>query len=268
MASPRRRHRLRRFVLASGALFWACAGRETEPSAPPAVSANAREDLAKLSRLRVFFGHQSVGENIVHGLQSAAESAGVSELVVLPWSGTATAPGFYHAPIGQNRDPASKLRAFEAVLDSPGAASLDVALMKLCYVDIDRTVDPDRVLSDYLDTVRRIRAKHPRLRLVHVTTPLMVPEGYSKLKTTVKSLFGVENDNLRRNRYNRRLQEALAGEPIFDLAAAEAQRQDGSRVEDDGMLGLAAEYTTDGGHLNALGQRKLALALARALGSP
>lgn len=75
--------------------------------------------------------------------------------------------------------------------------------------------------------------------------------------------------NLKRSAYNEKLRAAYAGEPIFDLAAAESTRPDGSReiFRYQGQEGYALfpAYTTDGGHLSPLGKRVAARALIRVL---
>ena len=67
-----------------------------------------------------------------------------------------------------------------------------------------------------------------------------------------------------------RIRETFAGrEPLFDLAAVESTRPDGSRVffERAGtpVYYLAPEYTNDGGHLIGAGRRSAAEALLATL---
>jgi lysophospholipase L1-like esterase len=61
-------------------------------------------------------------------------------------------------------------------------------------------------------------------------------------------------DNARRELFNDRLRAEYGGrEPVFDLAAIESGGV--------GPRSLRADYTEDGGHLNALGRRDVATAL-------
>lgn len=269
MARPRRnRHRLERLVLASSALLFACGGKEV---AEAPLDSSAAEDLRKLARLRVYFGHQSVGENIVAGLEDLKRKTGVSELAVtrLEPGAVPAGPAFLHSAVGQNRAPDSKFDAFMALMDGPLAGKVDVALVKLCYVDIDRDTDVDAVFARYAALVDAMKAKHPEVKLVHVTAPLMVKEGYGRFKYLIKSALGMENDNVRRNIFSQRLREKYAGELIFDLERIESTYPDGSRESFDSgrHFGLVHGYTTDGGHLSEIGQRRVARELARLLAS-
>ena len=66
---------------------------------------------------------------------------------------------------------------------------------------------------------------------MHVTAPLM--ERPSGVKVQLNRLLGrlIWGDaaNLKRSTFNEKLRAAYAGEPIFDLAAVESTRPDGSR---------------------------------------
>jgi len=79
------------------------------------------------------------------------------------------------------------------------------------------------------------------------------------------------------NRFNDMLiAEYSSRAPVFDLARAESTYPDGRscfvRQGSKTVYALAPEYTTDGGHLNALGRKWAARAfvafLAEALGGP
>lgn len=266
MARPRRRHRLERLVLASSALLFACASKEVS-EAP--LDSSAADELRKLARLRVYFGHQSVGENIVLGLEDLKQRAGVSalEIVRLDPGVPPRGPAFMHSAVGQNHAPGSKFDAFLALMDGPLAGKVDVALVKLCYVDIDKETDVDAVFARYVALVEAMKSRHPEVRLVHVTAPLMVKEGYGRFKYLIKSALGMENDNVRRNRFSQLLRDKYAGELVFDLERIESTYPDGSRESFDSgrHFGLVHGYTTDGGHLSEIGRRRVARELLRLL---
>ncbi len=223
-------------------------------------------DLRVLAQARVLLGHQSVGRNILAGVQSLAQQAGVSVRIEEIGATADIQPGLFHSAIGRNGDPAGKCEAFAALLDRPERPQYDVAMMKFCYVDFERgtTADVEQMLERYTRMVQRLREQRPDIRLVHVTVPLRSdPPGW---KTTVKRLLGRATDedgaNVLRNEFNAGLRQRFAGEAIFDLAAAESTLPDGSRSSftQDGrtMYTLARRYTTDGGHLNEEGQRWVA----------
>src|SRR4051794_18630217 len=108
-----------------------------------------KADLAQASGLRVFFGHQSVGANLVEGLEDLRAFAGDTALRLIhdPVDRPAASlpPAFFaEAKLGKNGDPAGKLEAFRSVVDAGLPGGLDVALIKICYVDLARVneVDP------------------------------------------------------------------------------------------------------------------------------
>jgi len=231
-------------------------------------------DLQALAQARVLLGHQSVGRNILAGVQSLAQQAGVSVRIVEVGSGAAdTQPGLFHSAIGRNGDPDGKCEAFAALLDRPERPQYDVALMKFCYVDFEgaSATDVEKMLDRYARMVQQLREHRPDVQLVHATVPLRAdPPGW---KTTVKRLIGRATDedgaNVLRNQFNTGLRQRFAREAIFDLAAAESTLPDGSRSSftQDGrtIYTLEPRYTTDGGHLNEEGQRWVAAQFLRAV---
>jgi lysophospholipase L1-like esterase len=75
--------------------------------------------------------------------------------------------------------------------------------------------------------------------------------------------------NIARHRFNDWLRQGWTISPLFDLAASEATRPDGSRetftYRGATAENLVAAYTDDGGHLNADGRRAVAAAFLRTL---
>lgn len=231
----------------------------------------------RLATLKVFFGHQSVGRNIVAGIDEIVrdERPRVAPTVLAAASPRDVAgPALVHGEIGRNGDPRSKTAAFLAALDGVSAdRQPDVAMYKFCYVDVDDTTDVDALFADYRAGVAAVRARHPSIRLVHVTIPLTAVSQPNAVKAAVKRLLGRSPSSelereARRNRFNALLRSAYgATEPVFDLARVESTHGDGSRSfflrGRDTVYTLASEYTEDGGHLNALGRRRAAGDLLR-----
>ncbi len=228
------------------------------------------DQLTAVSRLSVFFGHQSVGENLVEGLERLAAREGVK----LGLGAGPAAPGsFAHAHIGANGDPELKMRAFAQSFEGGPGAGAQVAMMKLCYVDFDAPVDPAKLFARYQETIAGLRARHPATTFVHVTTPLTaVQTGWKPLVKKALGKEGPEARNARREQYNALMRGAYQGkEPLFDLAAVESTRPDGTR-ELASFAGkqvpmLVPGYTGDGGHLNPAGQERAAGELAALLAS-
>jgi len=103
------------------------------PVAAFAPDPDLKADLAKAAGLRVFFGHQSVGGNIVDGLQELRALAGDTALHVIHDPAAAALPPafFAEAKVGKNGDPLGKLAAFKRVVDSTSPGRLDLALVKI-----------------------------------------------------------------------------------------------------------------------------------------
>lgn len=215
------------------------------------ADARLRAELARVAQQRVFFGHQSVGGNVLDGLRQLAAQAGVELRIA-------------DKLIGENRYPLRKLEDFErAVAAQP--AGLQVALMKFCYLDIDARTDVKALFSSYRASVERLKAKYPGTTFVHVTAPLTEVQGGPK--GFIKRLLGRAPygllENQRREEYNALLRQAYAGrEPLLDLARIESTRPDGKAASADwqgrAVPRLAEALTDDGHHLNAEGRQRAA----------
>lgn len=238
------------------------------------------DSLSRLSQETIYFGHQSVGYNILKGIRDILEEYPQRTLNIVETRKPATskAPFFAHSTIGRNEQPISKLDDFSDILRQHGPAKVDVAFMKFCFVDFTDRTDVQDLFRRYNDTFMGLKDSFPGTTFVHVTVPLTgSPSGLKwVMRNAVKRLIGRtvrsykddrpinEFNNLIRNRY-------LGKEPVFDLAALESTHADGTRVmiQDAGLAvySLAPEYTSDGGHLNETGRRIVALELLRFLGS-
>ena len=215
-----------------------------------AADAALRADLQRLSRERVYFGHQSVGANILQGVKELSGAAGVPLFIKDEF-------------VPENGDAKRKLDSFRK---SVGAGSrYDVALVKFCYVDIDAETDAAALFDRYRIALNELRARNPRTVFVHATLPLTTvqtgPKAWAK-RLLDRAPYGTV-ENVRRDQYNRLLRATYAGrEPIFDLARIESTTLDGRLVTVtwDGVTApaMAPEYTDDGGHLNALGRTRAA----------
>jgi hypothetical protein len=137
-------------------------------------------------------------------------------------------------------------------------------MFKYCYVDVDEETNAATLFQRYQRTVAEIRAKHPEAVIVHVTLPLAAePSLVRYWMNTVRSIPTTRDANAVRKKYNQMLRATYGGrEPVFDLAAVESTRADGSieqgTIRGEPIPALAKEWTTDGGHLNAAGRRRAA----------
>jgi hypothetical protein len=230
-----------------------------------------RAGLEKLSHRRVFFGHQSVGGNILDGLRALTPSPGAgAPAVVEVKDASAVVPEgtLAHALVGQNEHPETKLQHFERLLDGGLAKQVDVALVKFCYIDFTSSTDAKALFEKYRTTLSGLKTRHPGVTFVHVTAPLTTVQRGAKAwfnELRGRAVFGV-GENVSREAFNALMRQAYGGkEPLFDLAALESSRPDGSRetydVNGRAYPAMAPEYSDDGGHLNAQGQARVASAL-------
>ena len=221
----------------------------------------------KLSQKKIFFGHQSVGFNIIDGLKDLMKENPQIKLNIVETSNPADfdAPLFAHARVGKNTDPKSKIDAFAHVMEKGIGNKADIAFFKFCYVDVRSETDSQKVFDDYKKSMSNLTKKYPNTIFVHVTVPLRTVQ--TGLKARIKKVIGRPlsgvDDNIQRKQFNEMLRKEYSGkEPVFDLAKIESTRPDGTKATftKDGKTyySLAPEYTYDSGHLNELGRKKVA----------
>lgn len=231
-----------------------------------------RDDISALSRVRIVFGHQSVGRNLMQGLEELSIKAGVPVRIIdIAGSLVDDNAGVFHTNVGKNGQPTGKIEAFSRLVRPATSRPYDVAILKFCYVDVghEGSPNPKALVEEYARGVAAIRAAQLGLRIIHVTVPLRAdPAGW---KTPIKRLLGrpteEDADNQFRNVYNDELRKRFAGEPLFDIAEVESTLENGKRsffMNGGGVVfTLAPEYSADGGHLNERGRQRAAAAFAK-----
>jgi hypothetical protein len=222
-----------------------------------------------LATRRVFFGHQSVGNDIVDGIRDLVKADPRIRLNIVKSRDpeTVSGPAFIESEIGQNGYPQTKTQEFEKILGKGMGVQGGIAMHKYCYVDFDSSTNLRQVFEQYRTRVDALKAKYRALTIIHITVPLTTVEPL--LKASIKRLLGkttARDINVKRNQFNNLLLKAYKGiEPIFDLAEVESTNSDGSRSnferDHQKIYTLSSEYTTDGGHLNELGRKRAAARL-------
>jgi len=220
-----------------------------------------------LSQKKIYFGHQSVGFNIIDGIKDLMkENPNIKLNIVETADQSDFKVGlFAHSRVGKNVDPKSKIDEFVTFINDGIGEKADAAALKFCYVDIRADTDTKNVFTDYSNSISLIRNKYPNLTIIHFTTPLT--QRQTGIKAVIKKLIGRPiggvDDNVKRNEYNEMLRKEYEGkEPILDIAKIESTFPDGTRCSfaKDGKTyySMVPEYTYDGGHLNELGRKKVA----------
>lgn len=227
-------------------------------------------ELQLAANTRVFFGHQSVGANVLSGLDALTigEASGF-RVIETRRAPAGTGGTIAHAHLGSNGDPQSKIDDFRTVMDAGMADAVDVALLKFCYVDVTAGTDVDGLMSAYTQAMTDLQRRHPNVTVLYATVPLTTARD---LKATVKSWFGRDQgmgpeDNAARERFNAALRERFADSGLlFDIAAVEAGRDpggDGRTSQRNGVPVLHDSFAADPGHLNQVGAQAAAAELVR-----
>lgn len=260
------RHRSRRpfriaLSIVIGLSLIACSG-ETAVQ-PKTMSDALAADFKLTSSARVFFGHQSVGANIVSGIEDLQAQVGEPRIRIAKLGSIEIPDGqgiFLHTAIGQNEQPISKCQDFRRILTEDLDGRVDIALFKFCYIDFDDKSDVDAIFATYSKTMDELKQKYPNTAFIHVTTPLRSIEG--GLGTWAREIMGRPNRtklaNAKRNEFNRLLRERYSTDPIFDLAASMStypdRRRESFRINGTVYYSMVPGYTDDGGHLNTVGR--------------
>ncbi len=208
---------------------------------PPATTA---EQLAALKAHGIYFGHQSVGQNIMAGVDDLLADVPAADCPGRGGIGDAGTGTWADGAVDSNGDPLGKLADFASQMEGL-CGKVDLAFMKFCWADTGYIDDhgAQALLDAYVSTMQAVHGACPSATLVHLTMPLMT------------------SDNGSREAYNALLR-ARYGAAVFDVAREESTRPDGSRaVDGDGVPVLFADYASDSGHLDRQGRDQVAAKL-------
>lgn len=234
----------------------------------------SNEAIAKVFQKKIYFAHQSVGKNVLHGIELLAPDR-IEQIISLQDKVvTDNLPAaFYHSRVGSNSDLKSKIDEFSQTIEFTFDGKLDIAFVKLCYLDIVAGSDIESLFTYYKKNLAALRKNYPAITFIHFTVPLMVEN--ATWKTQIKKILGQDHlweyaDNIKRNQYNRMLLNEYQGkEPLFDLAKIESTYPDGEReaftFKGKTYYALIKDYSSDGAHLNDQGSKRVAAALLKFL---
>src|ERR1035437_2161318 len=222
--------------------------------------------IKAISQKNIYFGHRSVGENIISGLNKIISENMQNGLKIEELKNSSKFEGnyFVHSNIGHNGDPQSKFDEFARIVTNLANKKLDIAMMKLCFVDITKNTNIDDIFKSYVAMVESLQNKYPDLTIIHFSLPLKSkPSLINKMKDIIKGRNNYDpQDNLTKNKFNELLFSKYSKEDIFDLAEVESTYPDGKResfiVGGEPCYFLIKDYTDDGGHLNEMGQQVVA----------
>lgn len=250
--------------------LFGCQDKEMPKMSENMNSLNNIQDMEwqKLSEKVIFFGHESVGKNILDGIRDILQENPKITMTITDNQDEQrkSGPLLIDSRIGKNGESIAKIDYFKDAIDKKIGAKANIAFMKLCYEDINATTDVEKIFNHYKETMAYLKNKYPKITFVHVTTPMRVNIG--TWKTRIKEMLGKDKiweyeDQIPREQYNAMLRKEYEGkEPIFDLAMIESTYPDGKKEffmhKGTKYPTLVPEYTTDGGHLNEKGRRIVA----------
>jgi hypothetical protein len=245
---------------------------------PHVVASATAEQLKAVADLNVYFGHMSVGGNMVSAMPDVFAQAGVTAPEIVESTEAVDAgPGFVHSHIGTNGDPLGKIAAFDKILRSGMGDAVDVAAFKLCYVDLHDGDDVDTIFDAYRDTMTALERDYPDVTFLYLTVPLTteVDGPIERAKRRVKAVLGRDNPvapehNVAREQLNSRIRAEYADSGrLFDIAAIQSTSADGTRRvrSHNGAEYFAMEnfLASDPGHLNPDGGAIVASAFLAAI---
>lgn len=212
-----------------------------------------QDALDKARALKVLFGHESVGFNVIQGLERLGGQVPRYRLDI----GHMIEPWWYrqHSGLGEffvrnmNNVP-GKATAFEQKLRSGVGDLVQVASLKLCWADLQPSAPAgaaDTIFTAYTGVLERMQQAYPNVKFVYWSMPL-------RRDTQMAD---------ERQHFNERLAVYAKRHKVivFDIADIESHKPDGNVFTDEaGHLSLWDGYTQDRGHLNEVGAARVARA--------
>ena len=128
----------------------------------------------KLSKKKIYFGHQSVGFNIIEGLKDLMKENPQIKLNIVETNNPDdfNKSIFAHSRVGKNVDPKSKIDEFAKFTEQGIGENADITFFKFCYVDVRSETDSKKVFDDYKQSMSSLTKKYPKTQFIHVTVPL------------------------------------------------------------------------------------------------
>lgn len=146
------------------------------PTPTPAPGVLSAADLTRIAGLKIFFGHQSVGGNILQGIPEIYSAMGATGINQTGDSTSGTGGFFADSLVGENGDPAGKDDSFAAKIRSGIGSQVQVALYKYCYVDMVEGSNPQTMFDHYKANLARLESAYPNVKFLYATIPLTTNE--------------------------------------------------------------------------------------------
>ncbi len=223
--------------------------------------------VSEISDSKWLLTHASVGNNILKGVISLNRydktiyPLKITKSENMPPK-TMTPSTIYEIDRG-NPGASQKLQIFKTIIQSDDWNSqINIAIDKFCYIDnppynssltLSENIDKSRSLAnDYIKNMEEIQNNYPEVIFVYTTMPITVSN---------------EEANFMRLMYNLIIREYCLNNKkyLFDIADIECHRADNTINKFNSTISkehevemMISSYSNDGGHLNSIGQRRLA----------
>ncbi|MCC7493429.1 MAG: SGNH/GDSL hydrolase family protein [Fimbriimonadaceae bacterium] len=203
--------------------------------------------LDRARQLKVLFGHQSVGFDVIRTLETMARNnpryrMGLQHMIEPWWFQRNTGLGEFF--LSTNGQPNAKVDAFVQKVRGGCGELVNVAMMKFCYADIIERTDEAAAFNYWKGRYEELERAHPRVRFVWWTVPVVQSSRLGDKRTRINTAI---RDYCRQS-----------GRPLLDIADIESHRPDGSHFVQNGAEMLVPEYGRDqGGHLNEQGASRV-----------
>ena len=198
------------------------------------ISGITQDKWDMLASKRMYFGHQSVGFNIIAGVNDILERNSFINLDIkdLDKVEDLSKPFLAHSAVGRNRFPDEKVSAFSEVMLSDFGGHVDVAFLKFCYVDAKEGANVEQMLAVYDRGIEEIRKARPNVVIVHFTIPIRaIPNGFvdrTKRRFGVGVLHKKAMGNIVKRDFNSLLLAKYGDKDlVFDIAKIESTAQNG-----------------------------------------
>ncbi len=220
----------------------------------------------QLAKEKIYFGHQSVGYNMMDGIENILKQNPNIKLNIVEGDSVVlfNNPVLAHSRNGKNGDPKSKIDAFCKEMEGGLGNKVDMAGFKFCYIDFDKDTNVKELFNYYKTKINKISLVFPNVTIMHYTVPLTSIQ--SGAKAIIKKVLGKDTgikSNLARQQFNDLLLNEFKDQHIFDLAKFESTYPDGKReyieVNNKKVFSMVPAYTDDGGHLSEKGKYQIGI---------
>jgi len=227
--------------------------------------------ILKLKRTKIYFGHQSVGFEIIQGIEDLQKKITDLNLRITESKNQSDYRNFtfLHSRNGRNCDPKSKINAFKDTVNAGIGNKADFAFFKFCFVDVDENTNIQEMFDYYRIVMQALEKNFQKTKFIHMTMPLVSEKLplLTWMKNIVKKFTGhyiVSSElNIKRTQFNELMRAEYQGKgSLFDLAMIESTRPDGKvelyQKKHGTYCSMYYGYTYDGGHLNESGRDLMA----------